>query len=699
MRSAELCAIAIALLAGLAARAESEASRRERQRRELQDRLGIVPGPPPPDAGIAPALVEPSPIAAPGPKVGAPPGPARPRALTFVDDAAPVLQRRCGSCHRPGDKAGATRWVLRGEVRADHEVTLRFVELKTPAQSPLLRKANGTLLHGAGKVLEAASAEHGTLLRWIEEGAPLGRAGGAGAIASSPNAELGSIAPPATAPQPDAQPTSPPASAPQPLAQPLAPGTSLDSPAANGTSAAPAPRKRHEIAFTPRVHEALRASCSACHAQGKLAGATRYLISDDPRQHFEAARALVIPGDPAASPLHAKARGEAHAPGAVWPPGSPELALLAEWIDRGAPAEEAAPPAAVPAAAPGLTPPHRAGITLASHPLLGSLQLNGRFDLNYERTTYSDHPFQPGAQNALRSYHHFLFLSRQSAHDPVTLSVELLTLQLWELNVRLPGEGWPIQVSAKLGKVLVPFGGEPLFHHSYGGHAGFDQRVLPPVFAREGISANVQGRWRSVSLSGDLYLIAGYALKRADAVLNLQSDFAPLDQARLGVGARLGAAWGPISVWYSPYFNSLGFGRRLFLQAIDVAVWRPRGIPVLERFSLGAGLLRGDISGGAAEGYGGEGEDYYHFASYLQLRWYPTEWLHVQYRQGLRTFNNRRGLFLDSSRLTRDDGSTHNVGVVARWRGLSVGLYHFWNLEKVDEAPDDFTRLGVALDF
>ena len=71
----------------------------------------------------------------------------------------------------------------------------------------------------------------------------------------------------------------------------------------------------------------------------------------------------------------------------------------------------------------------------------------------------------------------------------------------------------------------------------------------------------------------------------------------------------------------------------------------------------------------------------------------------MQYRQGLRTFGNQRGLILDRTDLTRQDGSTHNVGVVARWRGLSAGLYHYWNMEKADETPDDFTRLVVAYEF
>ena len=78
---------------------------------------------------------------------------------------------------------------------------------------------------------------------------------------------------------------------------------------------------------------------------------------------------------------------------------------------------------------------------------------------------------------------------------------------------------------------------------------------------------------------------------------------------------------------------------------------RQRQLPVLGHFSLGVGLLRADVSGGGP-GVGGVGIDYYDFADYLQLRYYPVDWLFLQYRAGLRTFDNRRALILDQSRLT-----------------------------------------------
>ena len=74
--------------------------------------------------------------------------------------------------------------------------------------------------------------------------------------------------------------------------------------------------------------------------------------------------------------------------------------------------------------------------------------LNGRFDLAYERRQFSGDPFETPSVNALRSYHHFLFLSHDTAGDPCGLSVEVLTLQFWEAHCRVPAaaraaSGWP----------------------------------------------------------------------------------------------------------------------------------------------------------------------------------------------------------------------------------------------------------------
>ena len=69
----------------------------------------------------------------------------------------------------------------------------------------------------------------------------------------------------------------------------------------------------------------------------------------------------------------------------------------------------------------------------------------------------------------------------------------------------------------------MPFGAEPLFHQTYGGHAGFDQRVLPAIWTAEGVAASAGTEWRRLSLSADVFAINGYELRRADGVVNLKS--------------------------------------------------------------------------------------------------------------------------------------------------------------------------------
>jgi hypothetical protein len=556
---------------------------------------------------------------------------------------------------------------------------------------------------------------------------------------------------PAATPAPTSTSTSAPAAA---TAAP--PGSKTGEPA-TGTPSDRTAASVPGISFRRVIHPLLIQTCRACHGAGGPAAATRLVLSGDAATDHAAVARLITTADPAQSPLLTKSSGSAtHAGGAPWPEGSAPHARVLAWIKTGgrldglaasanaptAPVERATPPRslprpptavaggpepeseateaadetppdagppsevpavtpAVPGAPPPPIPPAGPSRGTATHGGLrfpGGFALNGRFDLAYERRGFSGDPLADGATNALRSYHHFLFLSRESTDDPFGLSLEMLSLLFWEAHVRVVPRGRPVQVTVAGGKILVPFGADPLFHQSYGGHTGFDQRILPVVWAQEGVAVHVLLQRRAVALTDDLYVVRGYGLHQGNGVLNLQSDLSPADDARFGWGNRLGAAWGPLSFWYSSLFNPLGFGRRLFMQAADVTLWRLRGVPVLEYLSVAAGLVRADVSGGDA-GIGGSGQDYYHFGSYFQLRVHPTDWLYFQYRQGVRTFDNRRGLWVDNTRLTSDDGSTHNFSLVARHGGLTATLAWFINLEKGTEVPDDLLRASLAYDF
>ena len=708
-----LVIVAVAVVVALApgatrAQAQKPRSKQEEQRRQLLEKMGLEKNDAPAPAPVVPDAEAPEERReTPGPaRTGAPVTPASP---SFRRAVHPLLIQMCKGCHAPGAPAAATAMILTGDAAVDHTSVRKVLDVRAPAASAILVKASGQKLHAGGAPWPVGGPAYGRVLAWIQGGA---RLDGVGRAAPPPVV----VAPVAPAPAPSRaarKPEPEPGAASAPSVPPLptvADAAATDAPVAEAVRA-PAPDD-----FAAVVHPLLVRSCAACHGPVGVAAGTRLVLSGDVAADYAKARPLVDPAAPAASPLLAKATGEMHAGGPVLKAGSPEHALLLGWVSAGAlehpaaapttgPAAAAPPPAALPppapvaAAAPASAPPspHHPGAGGIGMP--AGLMLNGRFDLNYERHDFTGNPLADGTTDALRSYHHFLFLSRESADDPVGLSLEVLTLQFWEVHFRWRPDHLPIRVLVQGGKIFVPFGADPLMHQSYGGLAGFDQKILPPVWAQEGGAVHVTFTRRALAITDDVYVVHGYALRRPDDVLNLQSDFSPADDVRLGVGNRIGAAFGPVSGWYSTYFNTLGFGRRLFMQAFDVMLWRLRGVPVLGHFSAAAGLLRADVSGGDDQGVGGPGLDYYDFGSYFQLRYHPTDWLIVQYRQGLRTFNNRRGVIVDDTRLTSEDASAHNFGVIARWRGITGGLFYFINLEKGPELRNDFIRLSVTYDF
>jgi hypothetical protein len=684
--------LALVLLAVAAGPALAQTSPREAQRRKLLEELGLkktdAKPAPTPTTTPTPTIVEPE---APAPTTS-PPGAkpaAAPAGVSFRRGVHPLLMQTCRPCHGAGGPAAMTKLVLTGDAAGDHPVVARLVSAADGAASPLLAKSSGAVLHAGGAPWPEGSAAHGRVLAWIKGGArldgpPSGPTPPAPPLPRPPGREPTPVATPSATPEPPVTPTE----APAPVASP--------------TDATPAAAPAG-VSFPTVVHPLLVQTCRPCHVAGGPAAMTKLVLTGDAAGDQAAVARLVNVGDAAASPLLAKSSGAApHAGGAPWPPGSPAHDRVLAWIQDGArpteneparaePAPIAAPPAAPAPAAPPpapAAPPHAAGLQLPA-----GFALDGRFDLALERRAFSGDPFADGSASALRSYHHFLFLSREGTGDPVGLSVELTSLLFWEAHARWAPASRAFRVTMSGGKILVPFGADPLFHQSYGGHTGFDQRILPVVFAQEGITARVLVERRAAALTNDLYVVRGYALRQATGVLNLQNDLSSADDAHLAVGDRVGLSCGPLSLWYSALFNRLGFGRRLFMQAADVTLWRLRGVPVLDHLSFGAGLFRADVSGGGAD------LDYYHFGSYAQVRVHATDWLYLQYRQGVRTFDNRRGVWVDRTRLSREDGSTHNFSLVARHGGATATLAWFINLEKAGEVADDLVRLSVAYDF
>jgi hypothetical protein len=611
-----------------------------------------------------------------------------------------------------GGPAAITAFVLSGEAVADRDAAVRVLDLRAPLSSTLLLKASGQKPHAGGAPWPTGGAPYGRVLAWIQGGARLDGA----ATLPIPIPVPIPVPAPAISAAAGVSARRPPASArgipasPVPVPPPDTTGTNAGSTQAAPIASNPTPGP---IDFATGVHPLLVRACGTCHGPVGPAAATRLTLSGQVDSDYAKVRALVTPQTPARSLLITKSAGEVHGGGVVVAVGSAEYLLLLDWIGAGATRRELlvdAPPAgagpdpvinSTSTSVPVPVAPSQAPET-APRPELAlpyGIAINGRFDLAYERRGFASNPFASTAVDALRSYHHFLFLSRESNADPIGIAVEILSLQFWEAHFRFRPTDLPIQIVIAAGKIAVPFGAEPLFHQSYGGLAGFDQRILPAIWAQQGLVVRAVAHHRELAITDDLYVVRGYALRQADGVINLQNDFSPEDRVSLGWGNRLGAAWGPLSAWYSTYYNRVGFGRRLVMQAADVMLSRVREVPVLGHFSFAAGLMRADVSGGDDPDTAGPGKDYYHFGSYFQARYHPTDWLYIQYRQGLRTFNNRRGLIVDTTRLTADDGSTHNFAVGARFGGLTAALAYFINLEKADEIPDDFLRASLTYDF
>lgn len=690
-------------------------SREERKRQQLLRQLNLPTAPP------APSTAPPAPTQNPIEKPAPPPSQAgegptgailqTPPPPAFAGRLHETLLASCRGCHSTSGAAASSRFRLDGDLSRDFGSTRTMIDLHAPRRSLLLTKALGEA-HGGGLVLSASTDGFRRILRWISAG---------GLRESSTPDGVGSAAEPsggASPPHRSSHPKAPPAK-PQALAAgtlPKGATNPLEVPDAKIVVTAPDAAPRENVPLVPppgrALHSELVRSCMPCHGPGGMAAQTRYRLSGDLGENLAITRLFVDLHTPNASPALTKARGEAHGGGVVWAPGSEGAVKLLSWIAAGTPDDlTAAPPdtpvtsdltkvEAPPQAIPSGPPPravHGAGAPANGLDLAGGFHLNGRFDLNVDRRNFQTNPLSGKGDTALQSYHHFLFLNRSSVDDPFTLDVEIIDLEFFEIGARLLGPRSPIGIHVKAGKIVVPFGTEPLFHQSYGGHAGFDQRVLPAIWASEGVSASANTRVHGLALTLDAFSVRGHHLRGPDVVLNLQADRSPADDVHLGSGLRLGAAWGPIGGFYSNYWNPLGAGRTLFMQALDAGIWRWRRFPVLDRVVLGIGVLRADVSGS------GGGQDYYHFASYLQARVYAFDWLHLQYRQGLRTFDNRRGLYQDPRRFGSSgslvDGSTHNVGVVARYAGLQAGLTYFLNFEKTNETPDDLLRLMVAYEF
>ena len=90
---------------------------------------------------------------------------------TYTADVKPILTARCAACHNSTANAAYTAYPLTlNNDAVDHTQTVNRVNLQTPDASLLLTKARGQA-HGGGSIIAAGSAEHTTLIQWVQGGA------------------------------------------------------------------------------------------------------------------------------------------------------------------------------------------------------------------------------------------------------------------------------------------------------------------------------------------------------------------------------------------------------------------------------------------------------------------------------------------------------------------------------------------------
>lgn len=112
-------------------------------------------------------------VTAPGSTTGSPTTTTSPSppAITYTSDVKPILMARCGSCHSGTALPAAVNayGLTFNDDVTDHQETVNRVNPQTPDASLLLTKATGNA-HGGGAILTAGSAEHTTIIQWIQAG-------------------------------------------------------------------------------------------------------------------------------------------------------------------------------------------------------------------------------------------------------------------------------------------------------------------------------------------------------------------------------------------------------------------------------------------------------------------------------------------------------------------------------------------------
>ena len=278
-----------------------------------------------------------------------------------------------------------------------------------------------------------------------------------------------------------------------------------------------------------------------------------------------------------------------HGGGAVLPAGDPRRAAIVAWIAgwrRAAPAAAAASrrggtrraraPAAPPPPRrpPRLRPPRATGGPAPPAGLPFGFMLNGRFDLDYERRQFTGNPFDDGERERAAQLPPLpLPVARHGRRSRAASRSRCSRCSSGRRTAACPALPAP-RAADRRGRQD---------RRAVRRRSALSTRATAAWRASISRCCPSSGRWRARprTCSSQRRALGAHrrslrrARLRAAARRRRRSTCRTISRPTDDVEARRGEPPrrrldGSLSAWYSAYYNPLGFGRRLFMQAIDV---------------------------------------------------------------------------------------------------------------------------------
>ncbi len=231
---------------------------------------------------------------------------------------------------------------------------------------------------------------------------------------------------------------------------------------------------------------------------------------------------------------------------------------------------------------------------------LFGFMLNGKFDLTLEIEGFGKRLL--GGDTSLKNYHRFIFLSRRERIFFFTAEVIDRWFYEFGANFRI--------LSVKFGKILIPFGSDPLIHHSYGGLTGFDQELVPFIWSEHGFNLSLRAENKDTLIINEVYIVNA-PKGTPDEVLLLTFTSSP---DKLALGDRLTVGYRDFIFYLSLYWNQYSGRYNSILWGVDISFSPRQFISKLSFLSVSYGFLLADIQANPTK----LGR-YSHFGNYIRL--------------------------------------------------------------------------------